>query len=182
MHCPRCGQQQISEETRFCSKCGFQLGLVSELLIHGGNLPQLAELYKKKTIFTRKNGLMLSLFWFIIFVPLLTSILGGALDIEFLGVACALIGVFGSFMIFVASLVYLDKAPNKVDVQMNELRAGNAQSLYGTANRATLPAQQSQSASSYVAPESSWKVPDTGEFARPGSVTDGTTRLLKKDE
>jgi hypothetical protein len=31
MHCPRCGQQQISDQTKFCSRCGFQLGLVSEL-------------------------------------------------------------------------------------------------------------------------------------------------------
>ncbi|MDQ3219955.1 MAG: hypothetical protein M3Q26_04290, partial [Acidobacteriota bacterium] len=115
MHCPRCGQQQLSAETKFCSKCGFQLGLVSELLIHGGYLPQLADLYKKKTIFTRKNGIMLSLLWFIIFVPLLTSIFGAALNIEILGIICALIGVFGSFMIFVASLVYLGKAPMQFD-------------------------------------------------------------------
>ena len=44
MHCPRCGQQQISNETRFCSRCGFQLGVVSELLLHDGYLPQLAQL------------------------------------------------------------------------------------------------------------------------------------------
>ena len=43
MHCPRCGQQQISDQTKFCSRCGFQLGLVSELLMNGGFLPQLAD-------------------------------------------------------------------------------------------------------------------------------------------
>lgn len=182
MHCPRCGQQQLSEETKFCSKCGFQLTLVSELLIHGGYLPQLADLYKKKTIYTRKNGLMLSLLWFVIFVPFLTSIFGAALDIEFLGVAFALIGVFGSFMIFVASLVYLGKAPTHYDMQLNEPRAGNAKSLHGSASHGALPPQQSQPVSSYLPPENIRKVADTGEFARPGSVTDGTTKLLKKDE
>ena len=47
MHCPSCGQQQVSLETKFCSRCGFPLGVVSEVLAHGGFLPQLAELYKK---------------------------------------------------------------------------------------------------------------------------------------
>src|SRR5262245_60487629 len=28
MYCPRCGRQPISEELRFCSYCGFKLGIV----------------------------------------------------------------------------------------------------------------------------------------------------------
>lgn len=38
MHCPQCGQQQLSGELRFCSRCGFPLGGVSELLASGGQL------------------------------------------------------------------------------------------------------------------------------------------------
>ncbi len=48
MYCPNCSQQQISEETKFCSRCGLPLGLVSEILANGGFLPQLDELYKDK--------------------------------------------------------------------------------------------------------------------------------------
>ena len=32
MFCPKCGQQQVSEEVRFCSRCGFQLKDVKTLL------------------------------------------------------------------------------------------------------------------------------------------------------
>ena len=65
MHCPSCGQQQVSNDTKFCSRCGMPLGLVSELLVHGGFLPQLAALdKKKKTIFTKKNGVVFGVFWF----------------------------------------------------------------------------------------------------------------------
>ena len=32
MHCPKCGQEQNSDEIRFCSKCGFDLKGVKELL------------------------------------------------------------------------------------------------------------------------------------------------------
>jgi hypothetical protein len=36
--CPQCGHQQISDETRFCSRCGLSLGLVTDCLINSGNL------------------------------------------------------------------------------------------------------------------------------------------------
>ena len=32
MFCPKCSQQQASDETRFCSRCGFQLGIVKAAL------------------------------------------------------------------------------------------------------------------------------------------------------
>ena len=38
-HCPQCGQQQVSEVVRFCSKCGFPLDGVIQLLANGGVLP-----------------------------------------------------------------------------------------------------------------------------------------------
>jgi hypothetical protein len=36
MFCPNCGQQQASDETRFCSRCGFQLGVVKSALAAAG--------------------------------------------------------------------------------------------------------------------------------------------------
>ena len=35
MYCPKCSQLQISEEMRFCSRCGFALGAVRELVASG---------------------------------------------------------------------------------------------------------------------------------------------------
>jgi hypothetical protein len=32
MFCPKCSQQQVSDETRFCSRCGFQLNVVKALI------------------------------------------------------------------------------------------------------------------------------------------------------
>ena len=32
MFCPQCGHRQVSDETRFCSRCGLPLNLVTELL------------------------------------------------------------------------------------------------------------------------------------------------------
>ena len=39
MYCPQCGQQQVSDVTRFCSRCGFPMESVAQLLASGGILP-----------------------------------------------------------------------------------------------------------------------------------------------
>src|SRR5687767_9461733 len=39
MYCPQCGQEQASSEMRFCSRCGFPLTGVAELLLSGGTSP-----------------------------------------------------------------------------------------------------------------------------------------------
>src|SRR5918911_3778366 len=38
MYCPNCGQQQISDEMRFCPRCGLALSGLAEWLA-GGRLP-----------------------------------------------------------------------------------------------------------------------------------------------
>jgi len=179
MYCPRCGQQQVSEETKFCSRCGFPLGLISEILTHGGFLPQLAELYKSKKWFTRKNGVVFSILWTIFFLLFLASLFGIA-DIPELAGVSAVIGIFGGIMWLIASLVFL-KSPAQDSFPANNLPNANVNNLY-EADRKVLPPQQSQPAQSYAPPADLWKAPTTGEFAAPHSVTDGTTKLLQKDE
>lgn len=36
MYCPNCGQQQLSDEMRFCSRCGLALSGLAEWLAGGG--------------------------------------------------------------------------------------------------------------------------------------------------
>src|ERR1700754_5223150 len=38
MFCPQCGLRQTSNEARFCSSCGFQLHVVTEIMKTGGQL------------------------------------------------------------------------------------------------------------------------------------------------
>jgi uncharacterized membrane protein YvbJ len=39
MYCPQCSQEQVDGEMRFCSRCGFPLTIVSQLVTNGGALP-----------------------------------------------------------------------------------------------------------------------------------------------
>jgi hypothetical protein len=183
MHCPRCGQQQISEQTKFCSRCGFQLGLVSELLENGGFLPQLAELHKKKpAFFSRKNGAIFSVLWFIFFVMMIPAFFGIAGEGDAAGVS-AVFGVFSTLMFLILTFAFFKKSPKAYETAAHQMpSAQNPAGLYGNQQMGALPPQQTQPASTYTAPTGNWRAPDTDDLVRPPSVTDSTTKLLKKDE
>jgi len=185
MYCPQCSQEQVAGELRFCPNCGMPMGLVAEVLANGGTLPQLLELSKKNKIFTRRNGIVFSVLWFIFFVPFMAAFWGGVFGQEELAAFFAIVGVFSSLLIFLVSLFFLP-GPSKgfPDHAMAQNENAIPTNLSGQKNQQNaLPPQQTQPAQEYVSPASSnWKAPDTGELARPGSVTEGTTKLLQKDE
>ena len=184
MYCPNCGQQQVSGDLRFCSKCGLPMGLVAEILNHGGILPQLAELGKKKKFFSRKNGIFFSIFWFILFVPF-GAAFWGVLEVDELAALSAVFGVFSSILILLFSLFFLgSSSENTFNALSVGGQRGTQHNLGGIASRqGALPPQQTQTAHEYVSPQAgAWKAPDTGDLVTPGSVTEGTTRLLQKDE
>jgi len=177
MHCPACGQQQVSNETKFCNRCGLPLTVVAEVVSYGGYLPQLAELSKKNdTMWTRKNGLFFALFWFIFWVPLMASILGGVFGIEILGEICALVGCFGALMIFIFALGFMKRPVRYADPRLYAV----PNQMHGTSSpQPALPPQQSVPASSYAPPHpGNWR--DTNDLQP--SVTEGTTRMLDEEE
>jgi len=170
MHCPRCGQQQISPETKFCNRCGFQMGLIPHLIANNGVLPQLAELYKgKSTLFSRKNGLIFTALWFIFFVMMMPAFFG-ILGTDEGAAASAVFGVFSTMMMLIISLAVLKRAPKQSEIMQLEMMQSVPQALHGSHAVGAPPTA------------GSWRAPDTGEFSRPGSVTDNTTKLLQKDE
>ena len=183
MFCPNCGQQQVSQEIKFCSRCGFPMGLVSEILSHGGFLPQLADLYKSKKIFTKSNGMKFGLIWFLFWTLLMTplvAIAGG----EEVAAVTAILGFVGGMIIVVLSALFLKNLPINLKsdylIQNENMMTSNLKGNYSQPN--ALPPQQTQPAQSYVPPTNTWKAADTGDLARPGSVTENTTKLLNKDE
>jgi hypothetical protein len=202
MHCPRCGQQQINEETKFCSKCGFQLHVVSAVLMHGGSLPQLDMLNQqsgKKKWLTRRNGMVFSLFWVLFFLLIMTPF-WGIMDVDELAGMSAILGIFGGLILFLASVFFLEpayKAPNYYPYPMppqmpqypqqhqpqHQQHQPQMQGQQGY-QQGSLPPQQAVPVQNYAPPPpphvaGSWR--DTNDLGR-GSVTEGTTRLLQKEE
>jgi hypothetical protein len=182
MHCPSCGQQEVSKEIKFCSRCGFPMGLVSELLAHGGFLPQLADLHKKKSIFNKKNGVLFAIFWMITLMmlfPAMVGILGGPEELAGLS---AVIGVFGGMMLIIGSLSMLPSSKQYPLIPAQSLNPPppNTHALHGPGQHHALPGQQSIPASAYAPPRAgSWR--DTNDL-EPSSVTESTTKLLEKED
>jgi hypothetical protein len=159
------------------------MGLIPELIANNGMLPQLAELYQQKQGWiTRKNGVIFSLLWFVTFVMMIPAFAGLANEEEIAGVS-AVFGLFTTILLLIFSLGFLKKSQKTISIAALEAHQMQATGLYGaTPNQHALPPQQSIPVESYTAPQGGWRTPDTGEFARPGSVTDSTTKLLTKDE
>jgi len=193
MHCPSCGQKHVStteylrplplwrDKIKFCSRCGFPMELVAELLDHGGFLPKLAELDQKKTFFTRKNGVVFSIFWMIllmILVPAIIGIANGAGEAQ--GIS-AVIGLFGGLMIMIGSLALLPSPEEYPLLNAQQMRSPPATSrgLHGAQHQA-LPPQQSIPVSVHVPPRAGiWR--DTNDL-EPSNLTESTTRPLEKEK
>lgn len=176
MYCPRCSQQQIPEEIKFCSRCGLPLGIIAEVLAHGGFLPQLAELGKKKK-FTRRNGLIFALFWFMFFVLIMMPLV--FIDNRNDALVMAILGTMGSLIMVIASFIFLKNEPKQTYLPNQNTETNNFKNLYQK-NQNALPPQQSIPASAYApSMQGNWR--DTKDLVQP-SVTEGTTKLLSKDE
>ncbi len=182
MHCPSCGQQQISTETKFCSRCGLPLGLVSEVVAHGGYLPQLAELHKKKKpFFSRRNVLGFSLIWFLFFLFIMTPFWGIA-NVEELAAVSAVLGIFGGLIMMVSAFLFFPKDRNVYPFAQAGLPQNQPAGYPKQApnQQSALPPQQSIPAAAYGPPQAgSWR--DTNDL-QPASVTESTTRLLDKQD
>jgi hypothetical protein len=181
MFCPQCGQQQISNEIRFCSKCGLPLNLVAEVVAGGGTLPELERFYRKSKFLNRSNGLKFGLAWFLVITFLLTPLLA-VMDFDTLVAITAILGFMGGLMIMLFSLMFLEKEPKSASsAEVIPATAANPSYLHGAAGKNALPPQQTYPVSDYTRPPvESWR--SNTDDLPPASVTEETTKLLNKED
>lgn len=182
MYCPRCGQEQVSHELRFCSRCGFLMDGMLEVVMNGALPPQLFNKTDPKAISPRKKGvkqggmLMLS---GVVIVPLL-GVLSSLFyfDETVVGLA-AIITFLGGLVRILYALIFQSGVP--VVSEEEGLLDTVKQNLIEKAKGAkALPPEQSVPASSYIPPEQGkWR--DTDDLVKT-SVTENTTKLLDEDE
>lgn len=180
MHCPHCGQQQMSEVIRFCSRCGFPLEGTIQLLANGGNLPIYAtdlarpeESARKKGV--KQGGMMVLLA--IVLVPAL-AVLWHWTDINLFGFLCALSAVvlfIGGPLRMLFAAIFEEGAQYHRPAMSYAPPINPAQLGHQVRPSALPPPQPAK-------PVSNWRPSSvTGEVVRPPSVTENTTRLLNKD-
>lgn len=182
MYCPRCGQEQLTQETRFCSRCGFLLTGIALLVARDGELPDTADQSNAPIETERKRGLKhgaLLIFAGIIIVPL-TSIITVILDIDpYLPAISAILTFLGGFLRLIYALLF--ESGSRPAPANEKTVSGKAQHLINKNSIAgELPAARSTPVSAYVPPAAgTWR--DTNDLNRAHSVTEETTRLLENE-
>ena len=173
MYCPRCGQQQISDEMRFCSRCGLPMSVLAEWLARGAVPSTYAAETKVSSRSPRRKGMrrggkvmFLSGVLFPVFLALSFAIdEGGPLIIPvllfFIGLA-----------IMLYSRLFVEDIPSIQSQQAQTSRFG-AMSGAGALPPSNIPIQgPGNFAGQQVR---------TNELAQPPSVSEHTTKLLDQD-
>jgi MFS family permease len=167
MFCPQCGQQQNSNTVRFCSRCGFALDTVSELLTDGGASKAL-----RRGVW---QGAMLMLMVFgIVGAPVLAYILTH----DWVRFRFIPICMFLSFMAALARILYaLIFEGQHSRFKQGSLPPGKvaADAQFGSGERyaAITPAQS--------VPVGVWREQVSTAEVQPLSVAESTTKLLENE-
>lgn len=182
MHCPQCGQQQVSGVIRYCSRCGFPLEGVIQILANGGMLPVLQSESGVLEISPRRKGVKQGALIFlmgVIIVPAM-GVLYGFTDFNFFSFLAALAAVIlfiGGPLRMLYAALFEQGAPPRAMFPASP-------ALY---NAAALPTPQlTQSRVNALPPAPAnpaggWRRPNTAELVNPPSVTENTTRLLERE-
>ena len=181
MFCPQCGQQQVTAAIRFCSRCGFPLDGVIQLLNNGGMIPIYRHPDEPVAVSARRKGLKqggILLLSGAVIVPILgmfSSFARGSTFLEILAALAAIICFIGGPLRMLYAAVFEEGAPRPV-------RA------YGPPAPTQGPPQFALHAQSPALPPAQVRAPSrrsrptTAELANPPSVTENTIRLLDKED
>jgi hypothetical protein len=184
MYCPKCSQQQVSDEIRFCPRCGFQLDAVKMLLTKDQNNLAMPETeLPAQPVSTRKRDILLGLTVMLIAaisIALLTisSVTGTpwqAVIIPLLLVWAAIVSVIllsGHAAREITNLFSKDAFASPAQNTSSLITGGNPATRHSA-----LPPVQSVPVSGF----GSWRL-NTTELAEPLSVTERTTNSLNKKD
>jgi hypothetical protein len=181
MYCPQCGQQQVSDITRFCSRCGFLLDGTMAVLASGGTAPaQFVRPVGYKQLSPRSRGvrqgavLMLSTFLIVPVMAILTATLFQGVGHIMVPLA-AVICFVGGILRMLYALLMEDAYPQGITDTGAYYPAAGVHQVDRPPHQQALPSPAN--------PAPSWRPrPNTAEIYQPPSVTENTTRLLDKDD
>ena len=180
MFCPQCGQQQASGVVRYCSRCGFPLDNVIQLLASGGMMPAYRTSDEPVPISARRKGVkqggMLLLSGAVI-VPLIGVLASFSHSgfLEILTAFAAIICFIGGPLRMLYAALFEEGAPSPV--RMYGLPPAARPQFGPPVQHNALPPPPVR------APHSAWRSrPNTAELVTPPSVTENTTRLLEKED
>jgi hypothetical protein len=170
MYCPNCGQQQISDEMRFCSRCGLSLSGLAEWLAGGGVPAKRGDEALVSQSSPRRRGIrraaklmFFSGVLFIVFLVISLAIEEGA----------PMIFPLALFFVALVLMLYARLFSDKTSPLKNQ--AAQTSVSESTSTRGSLPP------AAMNIPAVGRQQVRTNELVQPPSVTEHTTRLLDNE-
>lgn len=114
MYCPQCGEKQNHINTKFCSRCGFLMLGLSEVVKAGGLPKAMTEIRDPNAISPRRRGLKQGGFMFlsgIVLVPMLALITETFGIGEFFVAAAAMLTFLAGFVRMIYAIVFQSGIP-----------------------------------------------------------------------
>lgn len=174
MFCPKCSQQQISDETRFCSRCGFELNVVKALLA-SDDAPQTGEIQKsdrslRKRDMTVGAGVM---FFFALIAAAITVDMppSHSSRIVLLFAAWLILTLLINIKPIIQYFLRAETAAPATD----DFSVSKTFSKFASRDKNALPEARSTPAADLIMPNL-----NTAEMIQPPSVTENTTNLLER--
>jgi hypothetical protein len=181
MFCPQCGQQQTTGAIRFCSRCGFPLDGVIQLLGNNGMIPIYQSGDEPAPISPRRKGVKQGGMLFLsgaVLVPLLgvMASYGDSRFLEVLTAFAAIICFIGGALRMLYAGIFEEAAPRPMLSYAPPPMAAPRPQFGPQPQHQALPPPPARAAGA-------WRPrPNTAELAGPPSVTENTTRLLEKED
>lgn len=184
MYCPKCSQPQVSNETQFCSRCGFPLSNLKEMVLADGRTQVSRSKANEAALSPQQRGVRQGVMFMLLSIILMPAyILLAALfpandrlvessvsDTPFEKISQAVL--FTIFMLGLARVLYARLFQQGASLREGEGETEVAQ-LSSSASNYELPPAQSIPVSGF----GSWRT-DTGEMAQSRSARENTTKSL----
>ena len=170
MYCPNCGQQQLSDEMRFCSRCGLALSGLAEWLARGGVPAKREEQAATPSPPRRRTRRAAAKLMFVSGALLPVFIVISLLVEHGAPMVVPVILFFISLVIMLYTRLFRkETSPVRThDAQTTALNSASARGPLPPASNMSMPGVGRQQVR-------------TNELAQPPSVTENTTKLLDNE-
>lgn len=182
MYCPKCSQEQISDEVRFCPRCGFQLDALKLMLIENQNGLAMSEAEREtQLISTRKRDILIGATVMLaaamsIVLLMISSVAGTPWQAVIIPLLLVWIGIVSVILLSGHAAREVKNLFSKGDsASPSQIASRLITRLNPTAAHQSLPRIQGES----ISEPGTWRV-NTAELVHPSSVTEQTTNLLNK--
>ncbi len=199
MYCPICGQQQVSDITRFCSRCGFLLTGIAQVIANNGNVPHILPNSIQSGSSMRVRGIKFGgalMLLGVILTPIAAILLDETRLGDYVIPLVAILTFLGGFLTILFSAIFLSGVPkysyqsdltmaNKLENANPLFQSGRGLSALPPQSANFNPVQQGYAppAAQPVPTRGAWHEANTNELVMPpSSVTEDTTKLLRQQD